>query len=53
MAARVEGASKAGRVLVSGATAQAANGDFQFDGPHKIETKEQRIIETFFASRRV
>jgi adenylate cyclase len=53
MAARVEGASKAGRVLVSSATAQAANGDFQFDGPHKIETKEQRIIETFFASRRV
>jgi adenylate cyclase len=52
IASRVEGASKAGRVLVSSTTAQAAAGDYQFDGPHKIETKEQRIIETFFASRR-
>jgi len=52
MAARVEGAGTAGRVLVSSATAEAAGSDFQFDGPHKIETKEQRIIETFFASRR-
>jgi adenylate cyclase len=52
IASRVEGASKAGRVLVSSATAEAAGGDYQFDGPHKIETKEQRIIETFFASRR-
>jgi adenylate cyclase len=52
MAARVEGASKAGCVLVSSTTAEAAGGDYQFDGPHKIETKEQRIIETFFVSRR-
>jgi len=53
MAARVESASKAGRVLVSSTTAEAAGGDYQLDGPHKIETKEQRVIETFFASRRV
>jgi adenylate cyclase len=53
VASRVESASKAGRVLVSSTTAEAAGGDYQFDGPHKIETKEQRIIETFFASRRV
>jgi adenylate cyclase len=53
IASRVESASKAGHVLVSGTTAQAAAGDYQFDGPHKIETKEQRIIDTFFASRRV
>ena len=52
IASRVEGASKAGCVLVSSATAEAAAGDYQFDGPHKIETKEQRVIDTFFASRR-
>jgi adenylate cyclase len=52
VASRVEGASKAGRVLVTSATAEAAGGDYLFDGPHKIETKEQRVIETFFASRR-
>lgn len=52
IASRIEGASKQGCVLVSGTTAKAAGGDYQFDGPHKIETKEQRIIETFFASRR-
>jgi len=52
IASRVEGASKAGHVLVSNTTAEAAGGDYQFDGPHKIETKEQRIIDTFFASRK-
>jgi adenylate cyclase len=52
IASRVESASKAGCVLVSSTTAEAAGGDYQFDGPHKIETKEQRIIDTFFASRR-
>ena len=52
IASRVESASKAGHVLVSSTTAEAAGGDYQFDGPHKIETKEQRIIDTFFASRR-
>src|SRR5215468_8926546 len=53
IASRVESASKAGCVLVSSTTAEAAGGDYQFDGPHKVETKEQRIIDTFFASRRV
>jgi hypothetical protein len=38
---------------VSSTTTEASGGDYQFDGPHKIETKEQRIIDTFFASRRV
>ena len=52
MAARVEGASKAGCVLVSSTTAEAAGSEYQFNGPHKIETKEQRIIEGFFVSRR-
>jgi len=52
IASRLEGASKAGCVLVSSATAEAAGGDYQFEGPHKIETKEQRIIEAFFATRR-
>jgi len=52
IASRVESGSKAGHVLVSNTTAEAAGGDYQFDGPHKIETKEQRIIDTFFASRK-
>jgi adenylate cyclase len=52
IASRIESASKAGCVLVSNATVEAAGGDYQFDGPHKIETKEQRIIETFFVTRR-
>src|ERR1700736_63191 len=37
IASRVESASKAGCVLVSSTTAEAAGGDYQFDGPHKIE----------------
>ena len=52
IASRVESASKAGCVLVSSTTAEAAGSEYQFDGPHKIETKEQRIIEGFFVSRR-
>jgi hypothetical protein len=27
-------------------------GEFNLDGPRSIETKEQRIIETFFLGRR-
>jgi adenylate cyclase len=52
IASRVEGAGQANRVLISAATANSLGTEFQLDGPHKIETKEQRVIEAFFVSRR-
>ena len=52
IASRIEGASVANRVLVSAATANQLGGEFNLDGPRSIETKEQRIIETFFLGRR-
>jgi len=32
-------------------TAKHLDKDFQLDRPHKIETKEHRIIDTFFITR--
>jgi class 3 adenylate cyclase len=52
MAARVEAASQPNRVLVSAATANILGADFVLDGPHNIETKEARMLETFFVTRR-
>ncbi len=52
IAARLEAASQPSRVLVSAATAKMLGDDFSLDGPHKIDTKEGRAIETFFVSRR-
>ncbi len=52
MAARIEAASKPNRVLVSAATAKELGTDFELDGPHKIDTKEERVLETFFVTRR-
>ena len=52
IAARVEAASQPDRVLVSAATAKTLGGDFDLDGPHNIETKEARVIETFFVTQR-
>jgi len=51
IAARVEAAGQPGRVLVSAVTAKMLHGEFDLDGPHTIETKEGRVIETFFISR--
>jgi adenylate cyclase len=51
VASRLEGASQANRVLVSATTANALGGEFNLEGPHKIETKEKRIVEAFFVSR--
>ena len=51
IASRVEAASQPNRVLISAATAKHLERDFKLDGPHMIETKEQRIVETFFISR--
>ena len=52
IASRLEGASQANRVLVSAATAKQLGEEFQLDGPHKVETKEQRVVEAFMVSRR-
>jgi class 3 adenylate cyclase len=51
IASRVEAASQPNRVLISAATAKHLERDFKLDGPHMIETKERRIVETFFISR--
>jgi class 3 adenylate cyclase len=52
VAARVEAAGQPNRVLVSAATAKILAAEFVLDGPHNIETKEARVLETFFVSRR-
>ena len=51
IASRIEAAGEPNRVLISAATAKHLERDFKLDGPHKIETKEHRIIDTFFISR--
>jgi class 3 adenylate cyclase/AmiR/NasT family two-component response regulator len=51
IASRIESASQPNRVLISAATAKHVERDFKLDGPHQIETKEQRLVETFFVTR--
>jgi class 3 adenylate cyclase len=51
IASRIEGASQAGRVLISTKTASALGAEFQLASPQKIETKEQRVVEGFFVRR--
>lgn len=50
IAARIEAASRPNRVLVSAATAKALGGDFVLDGPQKITTKEERVLDVFFVA---
>ena len=52
IAARVEAASHPNRVLVSAVTAKLLGAEFELDGPHNIDTKEARVIETFFVTQR-
>ena len=52
IAARVESASHPNRVLVSAVTAKMLDAEFELDGPHNIDTKEARVIETFFVTQR-
>src|SRR5258705_1494152 len=52
IAARIEAASESNRVLISATTAKHLGNDFTLDGPHNIETKEHRMVDTFFISRR-
>jgi class 3 adenylate cyclase len=50
IAARMEAASQPNRVLASAATVKALGSEYRFDGPHKIDTKEGRMLEAFFIS---
>jgi adenylate cyclase len=52
VAARVEAASKPNRVLASAVAAKRLEGAFDLEGPYSVETKEHRVLETFFVSRR-
>jgi adenylate cyclase len=51
IAARLEAASQPNRVLASAATVKGLGSDYNFDGPHKIDNKEDRVLEAFFLSR--
>jgi class 3 adenylate cyclase len=53
IAARMEAASQPNRVLTSASTAKVLGNDFVLDGPQKIPTKEERVVEAFFVDRRV
>jgi adenylate cyclase len=52
IAARLEAASQPNRVLISAATAKALGNEFVLDGPKQIATKEDRVVEAYFVSRR-
>jgi class 3 adenylate cyclase len=52
IAARMEAASQPNRVLASATTVRGLGGDYNFDGPHKIDNKDDdRVLEAFFVSR--
>jgi len=51
IAARLEAASQPNRVLASAATIKGLGSDYSFDGPHKIDNKEDRVLEALFVSR--
>ena len=51
IAARLEAASEPNRVLASAATVKGLGSDYNFDGPHKIDNKEDRVLQAFFVSR--
>ena len=51
IAARLQAASQPNRVLVSAAMAKVLGGDFRLDGPQKIGTKDERVLEAFFLDR--
>jgi len=52
IAARMEAGSQPNRVLSSASTAKALGNDFVLDGPQRIATKEDRVLEAFFVDRR-
>jgi class 3 adenylate cyclase/CheY-like chemotaxis protein len=52
IAARIEAASKPNRVLASAATASMLGSEFVLEGPQRVETKEERVLDAFFIGRR-
>src|SRR5215813_12682213 len=50
IAARLEAASQSNRVLASATTVKGMGRDYSFDGPHKVDTKEGRVLEAFFVT---
>jgi class 3 adenylate cyclase len=52
IAARLEAASQPNRVLASAATVKGLGSDYSLDGPHKIDNKEDRVLEAFFLNPR-
>jgi adenylate cyclase len=52
IAARMEGASEPNRVLASAASVKALGSEYTLDGPCNVDTKEGRVLEAFFVSRK-
>jgi class 3 adenylate cyclase len=52
IAARLEAASAANRVLVSASTAELLGDEFVLEGPRAVDNKEQRLLHAYFVSRR-
>jgi class 3 adenylate cyclase len=52
IAARMEGASEPNRVLASAASVKALGDEYTLDGPRNVDTKEGRVLEAFFVSRK-
>src|SRR5919197_648925 len=52
IAARMEEASEPNRVLASASSMKSLGGEYCFDGPHKVESKEGRMLEGYFVSRK-
>jgi adenylate cyclase len=48
IATRMEAASQPNCVLASAATVKGLGSDYSFDGPHKIDNREDRVLEAFF-----
>jgi adenylate cyclase len=50
IAARLEAASAPNRVLASATTMKSLGSEYCFDGPHKVESKEGRVLESYFVT---
>src|SRR5437763_5519395 len=50
IAARLEAASSPNRVLASATTMKSLGSEYCFDGPHKVERKEGRVLEGYFVT---
>jgi adenylate cyclase len=50
IAARLEAASASNRVLASATTTKSLGSEYCLDGPHKVESKEGRVLEGYFVT---